>query len=382
MNKVLKTSLAMILVGVILSAIGLLAGGRISSISLTKEGVKVYDSAKSKNVINESFNLDKFNKVDISSYSNLSYVQIVKGEDYKLDLQHDEENKINYSVKDGVLTINDSSKEENGIHIGIYFNNSEQGIKLYVPEDCNLNELKIYSSSSDIKITEVDCENININNEYGDVELSNISCGDMVLKLESGDLNLTSIESKKISFENEYGSVKFKEVNGEELSCVMDSGDFNGENLNISKNYSIESDYGSINIKNSDFGNFKATLNSGDFDSDSINISQDCDIKSEYGSVNVENSSLGNFTANLDSGDIELSNITSIKNVDIQNSYGDVKLSGKIDKNSFNYYLKCEDGYGTIEFNDKEYEGNFNKDNNAKYNINITVESGEIDLEF
>ena len=248
MNKVLKTSLAMILVGVILSAIGLLAGGRISSISLTKEGVKVYDSAKSKNVINESFNLDKFNKVDISSYSNLSYVQIVKGEDYKLDLQHDEENKINYSVKDGVLTINDSSKEENGIHIGIYFNNSEQGIKLYVPEDCNLNELKIYSSSSDIKITEVDCENININNEYGDVELSNISCGDMVLKLESGDLNLTSIESKKISFENEYGSVKFKEVNGEELSCVMDSGDFNGENLNISKNYCIESDFGSINI--------------------------------------------------------------------------------------------------------------------------------------
>ncbi len=343
MNKVLKTSLAMILVGVILSAIGLLAGGRISSISLTKEGVKVYDSAKSKNVINESFNLDKFNKVDISSYSNLSYVQIVKGEDYKLDLQHDEENKINYSVKDGVLTINDSSKEENGIHIGIYFNNSEQGIKLYVPEDCNLDELKIYSSSSDIKITEVDCENIDINNEYGDVELSNISCGDMVLKLESGDLNLTSIESKKISFENEYGSVNFKEVNGEELSCVMDSGDFNGENLNISKNYSIESD---------------------------------------YGSVNVENSSLGNFTANLDSGDIELSNITSIKNVDIQNSYGDVKLSGKIDKNSFNYYLKCEDGYGTIDFNDKEYEGNYNKDNNAKYTINITVESGDIDLKF
>lgn len=382
MNKVLKTSLAMILVGVILAAIGLLAGGRISSISLTKEGVKVYDSAKSKNVIKESFELDKFNKVDISSYSNLSYIQIVKGEDYKLELQHDEKNKINYSVKDGALTINDSSKEENGIHIGFYYNNSEQGIKLYVQKDCNLDELKIYASSSDVKITEVDCENIDINNEYGDVELSNISCGDAVLKLESGDLSLNNIESKKISFENEYGSIKIKDVNGEELSCVMENGDFSGENVNISKNYSIESNYGSINIKKSDFGNFKATLSSGDFDSDSINISQDCDIKSEYGSVKMENSSLGNFTANLESGDIELSNITLIKNVDIKNSYGDVELSGKIDKNSFNYYLKCEDGYGTIDFNDKEYEGNFNKDNNAKYNINITVESGEIDLEF
>ena len=359
MNKVLKTSLAMILVGVILD-----------------------DSDRSKNVVKESFDLDKFNKIDISSYSNLSYIQIVKGEDYKLELQHDEENKINYSVKDGVLTINDSSKEDKAIHIGIYYNNSEQGIKLYVPKDCNLDELKIYASSSDIKITEVDCENIDINNEYGDVELSNISCGDALLKLESGDLSLNNIESKKISFENEYGSVKFKDVNSEELSCVMDSGDFNGENVNISKNYSIESDYGSINIKKSDFGNFKATLSSGDFDGDGINISQDCDIKNEYGSVNIENSSLGNFTANLESGDIELSNITSINNVDIKNSYGDVDLSGKLDKNSFNYYLKCEDGYGTIDFNDKEYEGNFNKDNNAKYNINITVESGEIDLKF
>lgn len=382
MNKVLKTSLAMILVGVILSAIGLLAGGRISSISLNKEGIKVYNGNRSKNIVKESFNLDKFNKIDISSYSNLSYIQIVKGEDYKLDFQHDEEDKINYSVKDGVLTINDSLKEDKAIHIGFYYNNSEQGIKLYVPEDCNLDELKIYTSSSDVKITEVDCKNIDINNEYGDVELSNISCEDVVLKLESGDLNLTSIESKKISFENEYGSVNFKDVNGEELSCVMDSGDFNGENLNISKNYNIESYYGSIDIKKSDFGNFKATLSSGDFDSDSVNISQDCDIKNEYGSVNMENSSLGNFTANLESGDIELSNITLLKDVDIRNSYGDVELSGKLDKNSFNYYLKCEDGYGTIDFNDKEYEGNFNKDNNAKYTINITVESGDIDLKF
>ncbi|MGM9979096.1 MAG: DUF4097 family beta strand repeat-containing protein [Clostridium sp.] len=382
MNKVLKTSLAMILVGFILAAIGLLAGGRISSISLNKEGVKVYDSDRSKNVVKESFDLDKFNKIDISSYSNLSYIQIVKGEDYKLDLQHDEEDKINYSVKDGVLTINDSSKEDKAIHIGFYYNNAEQGIKLYVPEDCNLDELKIYASSSDVKITEVDCKDIDINNEYGDVELSDISCEDLVLKLESGDLNLTNIESKKISFENEYGSVKVKDVNGEELSCVIDSGDFNGENLSISKNYNIESYYGSIDIKKSDFGNFKATLSSGDFDSDSINISQDCDIKNEYGSVNMENSSLGNFTANLESGDIKLSNITSLKDVDIRNSYGDVELSGKIDKNSFNYYLKCEDGYGTIDFNDKEYEGNFNKDNNAKYTINITVESGDIDLKF
>lgn len=381
MNKVLKTSLAMILVGVILATIGLLAGGRISSISLTKEGVKVYDSNRSKNVVKESFNLDKFNKIDISSYSNLSYIQIVKGEDYKLELQHDEENKINYSVKDGILTINDSL-EDKIIHFGIYYNNSEQGIKLYVPEDCNLYELKIYVSSSNVKIMEVDCKNIDINNEYGAVELSDISCEDVVLKLESGDLNLTSIESKKISFENEYGSVKIKDVNGEELSCVMDSGDFNGENVNISKNYSIESDYGNIDIRKSNFGNFKATLNSGDFDCNNINISQDCDINSEYGSVNMENSSLGNFTANLESGDIELLNITSLKDVDIRNSYGDVELSGKLDKNSFNYYLKCEDGYGTIDFNDKEYEGNYNKDNNAKYTINITVESGDIDLKF
>ena len=382
MNKVLKTSLGMILIGVILVAIGFFSGGRVSSILLTKEGVKIYDTDKSKNIVKKSFDLDKFNKINISSYLDLNYIQIVKGGGYKLELQYDEKNKINYSVKDGILKINNTSEEEKAIQFGIFYNNPEQGIKLYIPEDCNLDELKIYTSSSDVKITEVNCKNIDINNEYGDVQLSNIFCEDMVLKVESGDLDLANIKGNKISLEDDYGSAEIKDVNSEELSCIVNSGDFIGENINISQNYNIENYYGDVDIKKSDFGDFKATLSSGDLNGNNINISQNCDIKSDYGDIIMENASLGNFTANLDDGDIELSDIISIKDVDIKNSYGDVELSTKLDKNSFNYYLECEDGYGTIDFNDKEYEGNYNQDNKAKYTINITTESGDIDLEF
>ena len=100
----------MILIGFILSVIGFLAGGRFHEISITTNGVRVYDTNKDKNIVKESFNLDSFNKVNISSNFDLSYIEIVKGDKYKLDLQYDKENKIDYSIKDGVLTINYNSK--------------------------------------------------------------------------------------------------------------------------------------------------------------------------------------------------------------------------------------------------------------------------------
>ena len=35
-----------------------------------------------------------------------------------------------------------------------------------------------------------------------------------------------------------------------------------------------------------------------------------------------------------------------------------------------------------IYVNDKEYDSNYNEDNKAEYNINITAKSGDIDIEF
>ena len=53
MNKLLKTSLCMILIGFILSVIGFLAGGRFHEISITTNGVRVYDTNKDKNIVKE-----------------------------------------------------------------------------------------------------------------------------------------------------------------------------------------------------------------------------------------------------------------------------------------------------------------------------------------
>ena len=342
MNKLLKTSLCMILIGFILSVIGFLAGGRFHEISITTNGVRVYDTNKDKNIVKESFNLDSFNKVNISSNFDLSYIEIVKGDKYKLDLQYDKENKIDYSIKDGVLTINYNSKnEKNIINFGFFNNTLEEGVKLYVPEDCNLDELTVNTSSSDIKIDKVNSKDIDIVNGYGDIDLLNSSCENIVLKASSGDINLSDIKSTKISFEN---------------------------------------DYGEVNIKNSNFEDFNGNLSSGDFQANNINISKECNINNSYGSIEMENSSLGNFTGTLNSGDLEFENIKEIKNVNIENDYGDVEIKGKLEYNKFNYYLKCE--YGTIELNDKEYDGNYKEDNKAEYNINITATSGDIDIEF
>lgn len=421
MNKALKISVIIILIGIILSTIGFLTGGSKTTIILTKDGIKAYDSSKNKSIVEKSFDLEKFNKVNIET-PYLSYIEIVKGEKYKLDVKYSESDKINYSIKDGILSIGQTSIEDKGISIGFHFNfneNLEQKIKLYVPEDCSLEELKISSSSSNIKIIGLAGKSIDINNDYGDMSLSDISCENMIIKADSGNMELANVKAGEISFDNDYGDMDLKNINSENFICTMSSGFFKGEGLNISNNYKIESDYGNVDIKNSSFGSFEGILNSGDFQGENLNVSKDYNLENDYGSVNVKNSSfgsvkanlsdgnfegenlkisenynidseygdvsiksssLGNLTAVLSSGNIQLEDITSIKNVDIKCEYGEAELSGNLNREGYNYYLKTD--YGIIKFNGKEYENNYNQDNKAEHNVNITAEDGSISLEF
>ena len=301
-------------------------------------GINIYDESKR---VTENFDLEEFNtvKIDVSYLDN---IEIVKGNEYKLSMDYhmpkNDSNKIEYSLDNKVLSIKDNRSNNMNINIG-FFKDKNNKIILYVPEECNLEELNIQTCSSDINVTNINSKIINIVCDYGDVILSNSSSHSITLDSSSGEIEVINIQGKDMKIDNSYGDVKLENTSLSNLDVYMSCGDFDGANLNVSEEYKIENSYGDIDIENSNINNTNASLSCGDFEFDNVEF----------------------------------------KNLIVDNEYGQVSIDTPISENSFNYKLECD--YGEIEINGNDFNDSYLRNNNVDNNINIKCSSGDIHIE-
>lgn len=301
MSKVLKVSLYMILVGIILATVGFALGGRGFNISFGS-GINIYDESKR---VTENFDLEEFNtvKIDVSYLDN---IEIVKGNGYKLSMDYhmseNDSNKIEYSLDNKILSIKDNRLNNMNINIG-FFNDKNDKITLYVPEECNLEELNIQTSSSDINVTNINSNITNIVCNYGDVILSNLNSDNITLDSSSGEIKVRNIQGKDMKINNSYGDVDIENSNIANTNASLSSGDFEFDNVEF-KNLIVDNEYGEVSINTPisenlfnynlecDYGEIE--INDNNFnDSYSINnnVDNNINIKCSSGDINIE---LGN----------------------------------------------------------------------------------------
>ncbi|WP_042275310.1 DUF4097 family beta strand repeat-containing protein [[Clostridium] dakarense] len=335
-KKIVITSLCLILVGLALASIGYLSGGKTALIK-NKIGYSIKDDYKR---ISEKEKLEAFKNIQINA-NYLDNIEIVKGEEYKIEVNYSERiGEINYKVENGSLIVNQSSNKETiGFDFG-FINKEPDYIKIYIPKDKNMSNLVIESENSDIKVENIDGDTVSILCNYGEVNLNNILSNDMSIKAKSGDIDMKNIKSSALEVINDYGDTTFEAINSNDFMADIKNGDVYINNIEVLQNFNIENDYGEVDIANSRLNKFKAIILNGDID-------------------------------------INNSNIVSSN---IENSYGEVNYSINNSENLYNYSLNCN--YGDININGKELGENLEKSNNANNNININSENGDINLNF
>lgn len=244
------------------------------------------------NTVSDKLVLDKtydtiFDEIKIDSKA--SNIEIKKSSDEKIKLViYGEEERMEVNEISNELNI--KTREKNCI--GFCFNRKIFKIELYLPV------------TYDKKII--------IDNNYGDVSISEFENMELDVKLSAGDLNIEKIKSGKII--NKYGDIK---ING------------------YSKNLDITENCGNVYVNSVD--DIKVTNKLGDIEINEVN-----------NSLNIKD----------DCGDIEIDKLDINKNSSIHNSLGDIKIGSTND-----IYIDAKTSLGDTKVNT----------NNKKSDITLTI---------
>lgn len=238
-----------------------------------------------------------FDIIKIDSKS--SDIEIKEGNESKVKVViYGDKDETNVEIVNNKLNIKSNEKK----CIGFCFNMTIAKIEVYLPSS--------YSG------------NINIENNYGDVNIGNFDNLILDAKLDAGDIKVDSLKSGKIK--NSYGDIKILEYS-KELEIDQDCGDVEVSEVDRIK---LENNYGDINIgKVNEYLQIKEDC--GDVKIDSLNLKENSSIHNSYGDIKIGSTNEIYINAKTSLGDTKINNNYQKSDVTltIDNSCGDIRIN-------------------------------------------------------
>ena len=238
-----------------------------------------------------------FDTIKIDSKS--SDIEIKEGNESKVKVViYGDKDETNVEIVNNKLNIKSNEKK----CIGFCFNMTIAKIEVYLPNG--------YS------------ENINIENNYGDVNIGNFDNLILDATLDAGDIKVDSLKSGKIK--NSYGDIKILGYS-KELEIDQDCGDVEVSEVDRIK---LENNYGDINIgKVNEYLQIKEDC--GDVKIDSLNLKENSSIHNSYGDIKIGSTNEIYINAKTSLGDTKINNNYQKSDVTltIDNSCGDIRVN-------------------------------------------------------
>ena len=238
-----------------------------------------------------------FDTIKIDSKSN--DIEIKEGNESKVKVViYGDKDETNVEIVNNKLNIKSNEKK----CIGFCFNMTIAKIEVYLPSS--------YSG------------NINIENNYGDVNIGNFDNLILDAKLDAGDIKVDSLKSGKIK--NSYGDIKILGYS-KELEIDQDCGDVEVSEVDRIK---LENNYGDIDIgKVNEYLQIKEDC--GDVKIDSLNLKENSSIHNSYGDIKIGSTNEIYINAKTSLGDTKINNNyqKSYVTLTIDNSCGDIRVN-------------------------------------------------------
>ncbi len=214
--------------------------------------------------------------------------------------------------------------------------------KIYLPKNV-LGEVELKAIISSGEISDLTCQNFNLDIISGEIKVENLNAKDVELEQVSGEVDISNLTAKTVKIDAVSAKVFIDKMTTESdvlIEKVSGKGDFS--NLNIGGNFSIDSVSGGNEVNN-------ATV---------------------FGDITIQSVSGGVDVLLLKSGNID---------IDVVSGGVDLKINGDMQSHSV-----TGDSVVTIYENDEivyEFKGDF-KVLNGENKINVSSVSGKTDIYF
>lgn len=230
--------------GIIMSAIGLLMGGKFK---LPNEN---FHSRQEK--------LQPFSQINIDIQC--ADVIIKKAEDYSIKLGYDE-NKYSfaYEVENGILSVTSKVKHKNHKWFGFNHDDDTNKLEINLPADYDKDtKIKIDADCSKINLYELRLVDSYIKSDVGDIKGENLKASNLKINSDVGNINLSGEFTGNTTFNTNVGKLKL-ECNEQSFDLSADLGRIKINGHDQKNNYvsnatgknkiTARSNIGDINIK-------------------------------------------------------------------------------------------------------------------------------------
>lgn len=325
-NKIILTSLILILAGACFTITGFILGGKVYGFSLGKNGININAPSLRESAedayIEEKLSLEAFHGIDVDM-KHLP-VKIIPGSHFEIAYLIESSSQLSFEVTDDILTLKEqgSGSDYSANLQWSYFNfdydfqSAQQYLELHVPEGTSLNDIHICSDYGNVSLEHLICQELSVANEYGDTDIESLTCDSLSAKMEYGSFTAANTAGSILTIDNTYGEVCLSELDYTD-TC----------NLTLSN--------GDLKINNLCFNKWNADLTYGALQGDTISCDT-ADLTLTSGSCDIDH-----FTANCVNGTSKYGNITlhmsnpvNDYGYDLHTKYGSIEVEGYAPENS------------------------------------------------
>ena len=339
MKNIWKVAIILIAAGLLISSIGL-ALGASRWIYWDKHGSHIVEKSVEKRITR--LDLEQIGNIDINA--KFSDVEFVTSDKFGIDIRYYDE-EVTWSLDDGSLKIRFSVQAGNRNYsnrffdVNLSFAYPQNYVKVYLPADARLGTVSVQTDSGDIKIGDFSAVEVQLNNSFGNLDISSITCDKLHIKMDSGEFSGKDLLSGDIVHKNNFGSSRFVAIDAKNLAIDSDSGD--------------------------------VTLNGCRVES--------IDIKNSFGSITANN--LVSFKTDVDanSAEIIISGEFSGR-TKINNSFGNTRFTTAKAKEDYSYEIYTD--FGDVTFDNNRLKGGIQGGNSTANSLYITNSSGDIQVYF
>lgn len=214
------------------------------------------------NVETQNYDFTNEKVTDITIDMSETDVNIKYGSKFTVDAKYPEKYAPTVELKNGKLTIvqRDSVKTAASV----------DGFKLdiEIPENTNLDSLKIEVSAGNIDIKDAQVKEFTIEANAGDIDIKGVAADKVELEANAGDIDINNIKADKVTISANAGDINLMESTVKTADVSVNAGDID-----------ITGDYDKIDCE-CDFGDVDIIAPN----TDRNNINADC----SFGSVNVK----------------------------------------------------------------------------------------------
>lgn len=337
----------MLAVGLLLAGVGYMAGGSFRLIYFDDNGMHIAGFGKNSDRI-QSGETDRFSQ-NLSSFDSIETdldhydIDLIPSDKFAIEAEYNKElGKPEVKVENNTLTV--KSRKNKFIKVdtdlfGFTANRNHQSVKIYYPKDTKWKNLTLQADASDLAFDSLNAEKLNLNLDYGRLNLSNVNAGTIKVELDSGDCTLKNIKADDLNLNNDLGKTAIEGATLKTLEIEADSGD--------------------------------VTITDVTADSGRLNL--------DLGKLTAKGLSSKGLKVTNDSGDINLQG-TLLGTTDVTCDMGKVTISPGGSKDQFNYELNTDMGKVTV--GGDKVSGSITSANSAPNTLKVENSMGDINIVF